>query len=390
LTQKTAKLFLALTLSGLMTLSGAGLLCYSHSARGLPTCSAATLDLPPTQVSASRTSSASESRPPTEPDSTIVYEGEVGAWTPPAVLCKWEQDASPCLEDGDPFHETPGAQFLPTLDFHVPKSVQYWVVVRSSEGLDSIAQVTVNVFRSLGPPEADAPLHRLVLQKVDKPELGIAACEAARDAGLITYQAGCSQVGIMNELAQPTTHVYMAEGVLPYGQPAGEYRVVADARDYCDVWASHDGMHLQNHFTYVPVCAVEIDFTTVNYGDIDVCTNKWIEGDKVFNEAGGVAPEHNRATVRNIGNVDLKITVEQDDMQFGFLGSRKNPAWNVEFDVRLGSNTSNEVTYLPYQRVTLPNMLPCGSADELNFSIHVKRATAGPHSGAMTIGCEPG
>jgi hypothetical protein len=76
-----------------------------------------------------------------------------GTTTPPIIKCKWEQDLTPSLEDGDPNHETSGAQFLPPLAFGATKVVQYWVVVTDPEGVSTVSQVSVDVYHPLGPPE---------------------------------------------------------------------------------------------------------------------------------------------------------------------------------------------------------------------------------------------
>ena len=127
---------------------------------------------------------------------------------------------------------------------------------------------------------------------------------------------------------------------------------------------------------------------------ITICQDKWIPGDTVFDTA-------DFPTVRNIGNTDVLISVNQTDMNFGhtvgdpteYDGSDPPTAaesnWNVVFDARLGSNVDNGMYYDPYVTVTLPNKLPLCTTEELDFSIHIKKATAGDtHTGNMTISCK--
>jgi hypothetical protein len=324
-----------------------------------------------------------------------------GTTTPPIIKCKWEQDLTPSLEDGDPNHETSGAQFLPPLAFGATKVVQYWVVVTDPEGVSTVSQVSVDVYHPLGPPENGSKKYQVILTKVDKFTIGKPAYEAARDAGLVTYQSGYDDFEVTNELDKCTAEVYMGEEVLDYHQPAGGYHVVADACDNTNAWASQavPPTSLENCFEYIAVPGMEIDFDAVNYGTVSVSSEKWIAGDTIFDSPVGAAPEPNPATVRNIGNTDIKITVDQNDMGFGFSGTTPTvyqgsapptaaqSNWNVVFDARLGSDPANAMYYDPNVEITLPNKLPLCNTEELDFSIHVKKSTAGNHTGTMTIGC---
>jgi hypothetical protein len=310
-----------------------------------------------------------------------------GATAPPIIKCKWEQDITSSLEDGDPTHAVPGAQFLPPLVYGGTKMVQYWVVVTDPEGVDTVTQVAVDVYHPLGPPENGSWKYQLILEKVDKFEAGIPGFVHADDLDLITYQEGYDYDDVIYELEKCTADVYMVQETLSYHQPAGDYRVAANAMDNSGGWASENGTDLENFFTYVPVCGIEIDFTAVSYGTVSVCFNKWIAGDTVFDDPAGIAPVDNPATVRNVGNTDAYITVEQDDMNFSYSGPPENKDWNVEFDARLGSDPANEVVYEPFEWVTLPNVLPLCNTEELDFSIHVKKSISGEHTGYMTVGC---
>ena len=316
-----------------------------------------------------------------------------GTTTPPIIKCKWEQDTTACLEDGDPTHATPGGQFLPPGTFNGTKMVKYGVVVTDPEGVGTVSQVSVDVYHPEGPPENGSFKYQLLLDHVDKQTVGIPAFEAAWAAGLVTWNpavfasAGEAYDDIAGELDKCTAEVYMTEEVLSYHQPCGNYTVKADACDTGNAWASEEGTDLENFFTYVCVPGFEIDFTALNYGNATVCVEKLIAGDTVFDEPTAPAPDPNPATVRNIGNTDIKLNVLQDDMGFGFSGLPETPDWNVEYDTRMGSNNINKVYYDPDETATLPNKLPLCNTEELDFSIHIEKASYGPHIGVMTIGC---
>jgi hypothetical protein len=316
-----------------------------------------------------------------------------GATTPPTIKCKWEQDTTACLEDGDPNHDAPGAAFLPPGTFNGTKMVQYGVVVTDPEGVGTVSQVSVDVYHPEGPPENGSKKYQLPLDKVDKQTVGIPAFEAAWAAGLVTWNPAVfasaeeAYEDIADELDKCTAEVYMAQEVLSYHQPCGNYTVMADACDTGNAWASEGGTDLENSFMYVCVPGFEIDFTSLNYGNATVSVEKLIAGDTVFDEPSAPAPNPNPATVRNIGNTDIKLTVLQDDMGFGFSGLPESPNWNVEYDARMGSNDTNKVYYDPDETVTLPNKLPLCNTEELDFSIHIEKSSFGPHIGVMTIGC---
>ncbi|MGB2798952.1 MAG: hypothetical protein WBC82_03810, partial [Dehalococcoidia bacterium] len=123
------------------------------------------------------------------------------------------------------------------------------------------------------------------------------------------------------------------------------------------------------------------------YGNATVCVEKMIAGDTVFDLPVAAAPDPNPATVRNIGNTDIKLTILQNDMGFGYSGNPPNIDWNVEFDARMGSDNLNKVLYDPEVEVTLPNKLPLCNTEELDFSIHIEKSGYGPHTGNMTLGC---
>jgi hypothetical protein len=328
-----------------------------------------------------------------------------GVTTPPIIKAKWERDLTSSREDGDPSHLVPGSQFLPSGQFEVDKIVEYWVIVTDPDGVNTIDQVTVDVYHPAGPPENGSWKYQLILSLVDKVNVGIPAYVDAVLKGLVTYQVDYNNAEILDELDKSTAQVYMATADLDYHQPAGNYTVVADAYDG-GKWGADGDTDLSNTFLYKPVGGMEVDFNGLDYGDVVVSNEKWIAGDVVWNTPIGAAPIPNRATVRNIGNTDIKITVRQTDMGFGYSGtgvptaysgstaptninttpSSFQSSWNVVFDARMGSLAANAMYYDPNVTVTLPNELPLCNTDELDFSIHIYKSQTTPHAGTMTLG----
>ena len=154
-------------------------------------------------------------------------------------------------------------------------------------------------------------------------------------------------------------------------QPAGEYEVFANAIDHNNNWAES----LRNTFDYLPVTAFEIDFDTVNYGNVNINSPKKIAGNTIFSMGDG------RPTVRNIGNTDLQVVINQDNMGL----DKSVNGWNVEWGARMGHEIGYKY-YKPFETVTLPNALPRCEADELDFSIEVFKGKTGEKTGIMTLG----
>lgn len=313
----------------------------------------------------------------------------------PIIKAKWEQDTTSKLEDGDPKHKVPGAQFLPPCEYQGRKYVEFWVVVTDPEGVSTVDLVEVNVYHPDGCPEYGSWKFQLILQKVDKFECGIPAYEKARAAGLVSYNCGIDDADVSDELYECLADVYMATGWIDYHQPAGCYKVVADACDNFNNWASASETNLTNYFTYIPVPALELDFCQVDYGTVTLGNHKMIGGDKVFGTS-------EKPTCRNIGNTALQIMVAQDDMGFGYSGIDEAREWNVTFDCRLGWEPQNTICYDPCIEVgapwpkqipwqCLPNTLPLCNTQKMDFSIQVIKSAPAARSGNMLIGwaCAP-
>jgi hypothetical protein len=323
-------------------------------------------------------------------------EIQVGTSAVPVIKCKWEQEPISELESGDPSHVTPGTQILPPLVWDTQIFVCYYVVVTDMDGMDDIVGVYVDVYHPLcSPPPYDANgrhKYQLRLDRLPKAD-GITAFETADWADLVAYNPDFDYAEVLEELNKGTAWVFYGCGLLDYEQPGGDYTVIAKAMDDSMQWSDP----LENTFLYIPTCQIEIDFGSLNYGSIKVCTNKWVAGDTTWTESCAGCPKPPagegldvKATVRNVGNTWTHVTVSQDDMGLGSTLTTTGEEWNVEYDARMGHDEANEVYYDPFETVTLPNYLELSTWDELDFSIHVKKWDTGCTSlgGVMTLGCE--
>jgi hypothetical protein len=308
-----------------------------------------------------------------------------GAGDPPIIKCKWETP-----DDADPTHSTPGTQTMPSGQYQVSKFVTVYTVITDPQGIETVlppppeGAVYVNIWHPLGPPEnGSEKYHQLPMQPVDKQTVGLPMFDQAVAEDLIMAFGTDPVTGnpytideIREELVQCLAEVYAVQVEMHYHQPWGLYGVEVEARDNTNQWA----IPLSNEFLYEQLTKVEVDFDLVDYGRVEVCTNKWIGGNSVWDD--GIP------TVRNIGNTNLKVTVEQDDMGLGKSGTD----WNVCYDARIGVGDPEvpgaDITYYPDELVTIPDVLMLCNTHKIDFSIHVIKGMAGTYRGTMTIGSE--
>lgn len=314
----------------------------------------------------------------------------IGGGAIPAVKCKWEQQpvaVEPTMEDGDPTHATPGFQILPPLKAGAKKAIEYYAVVTDEEDGGNLSQVFVDVYHPVGSPEpygpskiggvSNAPYfkYEVPFAKLGHTVAEIAMVKTAYDAGLITF-GSFTLSDVLFEMDKGVADLWMGRAVIDYEQPAGVYTVLAYAVD------SNNNLSpvLMNQFLYVPVCGIEVDFTGINFGSVNLGVEKMIPGDTIWNKVPGL----NNATVRNVGNTWTSVKVKYDDMGFG---KDVNGNWNVQFDARMGSNNQFYVgNILPYQEITLENALGLSMKDELDLSIKIIKGF-GAHKGVITLGC---
>ena len=320
-----------------------------------------------------------------------------GGGDPPAVKCKWEQDLTTTLEDGDPSHATPLSQFLPPMVKNGKKPVQYFAVVTDLQDGGNVAQAFADVYH---PSNAPAPYNaskdpRGAYFKYEVPfrnlaggystgekAAEVALVTAAYNAGLITFQTGFSLADVTMELNKGTAALWYGSAELDYEQPAGLYTVNVYAIDQ----NSNASAVLMNKFLYVPVAGVEVDFTSVAYGSVSLGVEKMVAGDTTWVSPAAPAGvgQSNQATVRNIGNTWAHVIITESDLG---LGKDITNMWNVRFDARMGNDDVNKVYFDPNVATTLPNYLLLSTQDELDFSILVKKGMSGQgYTGTMTIG----
>lgn len=318
-------------------------------------------------------------------DTSLTRDSSGGA--EPIVKVKWEMDATKDTNQkylGTDAQSADGAQFMPSGQYQVGKTIAVCGIVTDPDGVADIDAVYSDVFFpvdiSTGPNHDPAHLGcgqqmpEFTLTKLSKTDGIELFCNKIKNNNnnLPTFNEGYDYAEICEldgELWKETAYAYCGEITLSYEDPAGEYNTLVLAQDK----SGKDGM-LSNNFTYLPVTAFETDFDSISYGNVRLNTHKIISGDLSF------SPNDGKATVRNIGNTRLNMKVNQNDMELG----QTDGNWNVRYDGRVGSD-ANFVTYYPETTKTLPEPLNLSETDEMDFSINISKFPPN-HNGNNYIG----
>lgn len=174
------------------------------------------------------------------------------------------------------------------------------------------------------------------------------------------------------ELMKETAYVYCADKELIWEDPAGPYRVKVFALDSAGVFSNE----FENNFEYLPMTSYEVDFSSVDYGNVKLNTHKRISGDITFGTA-------DMPTVRNTGNTRMQLGIVQDDMGFGTTDG----TYNVRYDARVGNNEEDWKNFYPYVHRWLEDILDLSETEEVDFSILVTKFPNqdAVYSGGMTL-----
>ena len=297
-------------------------------------------------------------------------EPESFSKTPPLIMCAWAQDGTALLEDGDPDHLTSGGQFLPPCVYGGVKMIEYWMVV----ALDPAAAEEPAVSAQLTLPNG-TPGQKFMLN--ESPETGVSAVMAASDAQLLAYGNYADGVAfsfedVENRLEASGASIWHGVIELEYYGEAGGYALAAGVTDGNETVSTAPVTTV----TYLPAACCEYDFSVVDYGSVVLNTFARIPGDADFGTA-------DRPTVRNTGNLPLRVTIQQDAM--GFVQDESGE-WPIEYGARLGLNGS-EVRYMPFEIAVMPDLLPVRTSQELTFSVRVTTGS-GQNAGSLMLGCE--
>jgi hypothetical protein len=179
-----------------------------------------------------------------------------------------------------------------------------------------------------------------------------------------TYADICSSYG---QLQKGTARVFCGEYLLSYEAAAGNYEVQVKATDGAgaNVYTPEDS----NWFTYVALTDYEVDFSTLNYGN--VAKGEWdldMDGNNIGDELWNDLPASgsDRPSVRNIGNTELRMQVAQSNM----VNSNNGQILVPSYKARVGSNVASWINYGPSTTLTtLQEKLNLSTILEMDFGI---------------------
>src|SRR3989338_9087473 len=221
----------------------------------------------------------------------------------PIVKAKWEMNGpswsgSTFISTGTDDSTDPGAQFLPSGQYNVNKTITLCSIITDPDGLPDIKNVYGDVFYTMDGALGDShnPLSTQsgaecggLMQEDELTRLSKADglslfCDKIRinnnnlptfgtstPSTFYTYEEICNLDG---ELQKETAAVYCVDKDLSYEDPSGSYEVLSVPQDKVGLQDL-----LSNEFEYLPLTAFEADFTAINYGNVRLNTNKIISGD---------------------------------------------------------------------------------------------------------------
>ena len=294
----------------------------------------------------------------------------------PIIKAVWEEEPTVNeLESGDPTHCVNQTQVLPPLQWGANKNVTVCTVVTDPQTYTDLVSVKAKV---TGPnlyhycsPNQEKGVY--VLSKAYDPTNrtqvtnALARFEAASSKGLVSYNDTYDYADVVLELEDTAAAIYCGEFPMNYEDPAGAYNVLIDAWDKNSNYAEFG-----NNMTYVAVGGFETDFTAVNYGAITTLGQEQIVSGDRGPGAWGTA---NKPTVRNIGNVRLNMTVNQD-----LMGLRDVTPSIITYAARLGDYLNTKKSYLPNVSQKLPDVLETSTEEKMDFWVTISEPNAGQSS----------
>ena len=283
-----------------------------------------------------------------------------------------------------------GTQFLPSGQYQVSKPISICAVSADANGAANIDSVFGKVFYPMVKLNSNqesaitgcglefgTQCQMTQLTKEDGYKLFCETIQASNNNlptfyDIYTYNEICGPEG---ELTKETASVYCCDRELAFDDPSGDYKVQVSSQD-----KNGSGSNvLENNFSYLELTAFEVDFNTINYGSVDLNVKKVINGDIIWNEP----KSENQATVRNVGNTRLQMSVVQNDMSLG----KTDDVWNIRYEARVGDAAVRK-NYLPEETALLDNILDLSAMKVIDFAIQVLKfpESSGPdYAGKMTL-----
>jgi len=161
-------------------------------------------------------------------------------------------------------------------------------------------------------------------------------------------------------------------GEMDFCQPSGDYRVEAIAVDQ-----SGKSGTLDNYFFYFSIVALRCDFTSINWGSVNVTQWNVLYGDEDMSTP-------TKPTIHNIGNDDAKIELHFTEMTGDNIGKTI-----TDFDASMLGGYIELVACTPMVIMDAagePVILPPCTPTQIDFSVHPPAGTPeDTYRGEMTI-----
>jgi hypothetical protein len=288
-----------------------------------------------------------------------------GSGSAPYVCAKFE------TPDDDP---APDTQILPIPGAN--KVVKFYVVCGDPNGIPDLSAVYIKVYELDGVTlkfqlDAIKPAWTVIpwggLVDMDGDCSGDTVVATALDEldaqGRITYgfdpvrQAQMDLDLVKYDLEHGKQILIELIGEMHYHQPAGDYKVEAIVVDQGGKTGT-----LINFFEYISIVALKIDFTTINWGTVNVAAWNILYGDSQMGTPS-------KPTVQNIGNDPSKLQLTASDM-FGINFVKKISLFDAYMDGGHVEFPSNSPTIITDPTTGDAILLPPCTPTQIDFSIH--------------------
>lgn len=306
-----------------------------------------------------------------------------GSGSPPIIKAQWE------LPDDYPAIAGTQVDIVPS----GTKMMYAYIVVMDPNGRGDIAQVFCDVYHPDGTFKFQ--VHGVLLDPTVSDDM--AEMEEAKAAG-VAAETGTWTTNVPEMLLDPTlapvpaepitqdvadwldeeifntetAYMYKAEIPMEYHQPCGRYTVESWATDQ----SGEQSLRLGSWYEWVETKVLELDFTSIDYGEVVPCIEKIVPGDYVLETAGPAPPV--KPTVKNEGNIALTIGVHSTAMVGDATGKTIE-----DFDTKF---RDEKIQYVACEDTWFANPLDLCSTEKIIFSVHAPVGTpSDTYRGELTM-----
>ncbi len=258
-------------------------------------------------------------------------------------------------ESGDLAHIVAGTQIMPNpgsgIDV-VETEFYKFIVVSDPNGNADISTVFEKLYNTTGVQMGPEVTCTDITNTQDQQD----ALDAALECGLIGNDKYDDLMWMLDPLKQQAKMFKVTNTLTNHDEP-GIYEVYFKPVDKGGAYITG-----YTNFTYLALKAIELDFDTINYGQIMIGVEKWVAGDDVWGTS-------DKPTIKNQGNDPLQVTVSATDL----IGANLGQTIGANY---LSVELLGEHRYDLSSPVTMPgNLMPC-TPTQISFDITAPFGTA--------------